>query len=163
MKCSKCGFENPDSADYCQECGEYLHEERNINMKETQTVVKTVKVTDKKMLAKWVFSAVLFTGVLIGGYSLFQVHQIQQKDNIKIKELQDENKELEEKIEKMNNAMDKTSVDYEKEIVELEKENNELKKQIDELQKEIDQQSTDSKDKDSKEENTDKETSTDNQ
>ncbi|AEG18420.1 zinc-ribbon domain-containing protein [Methanobacterium paludis] len=31
MKCSECGMENPDSAEFCQECGEKLNNRKNIS------------------------------------------------------------------------------------------------------------------------------------
>ena len=148
MECPKCHYQNDDQFDYCQQCGEYLHEENQADMKEEQSRVQTIKVLDKKKLLKWVFTSVLFTGVIIGGYSLFQVHNIQIEANKKVEELEKENKKQKKQIEKMNSQMDKSSVDYEKEILELEKKNNDLEKQITELEKEVEELSKGSSKKD---------------
>ncbi len=165
MKCPKCQYDNDESIHYCQKCGEYLHEEIKSTMKEDQPVIQTVKVTDKKKLLKWIFSTFLFTAVIIGGFSLFQIHQIQMEANLKNEELAKKNKEQKDEIDKLSSQMDKSSVDYEKEIVELEKENNELTKKVNDLEKQVeeltsDQSSDKSKEKETKDE-TKEETSTD--
>lgn len=142
MKCPKCQYDNDTYVDYCQKCGEYLHEEVEVKMKEEQPVVQTVKVMDKMKLVKWIFSTFLFTAILIGGYSLFQVHQIQMEASKKVEKLEKKSKEQAEEIEKLTSQMDKSAVDYEKEIVELEKEKNALSKQVDDLEKQVEELSS---------------------